>query len=194
MRTIRTKVYKFEELSATAKQVAISNERDNYGRYGDPLDGFIEFCKEGLKEKGFGDCELRYSLSNSQGDGLSFKTTNLDIERFIKESIPTVKTSVLNALKSIFEWDISGNTGHYTYASKSDVEVEQYDYNKEYDNLTTLAHQVKGYITTEYLNTCKQLEDIGYQWIESEHNEENVIERLNINEVEFTIDGKVFNC
>ena len=71
MRTIRTKVYNFEELSQEAKQVAIERYRNNTTEVF--LDMFQEGCIEAIEEAGFsGDIKLQYDLGYSQGDGLSF--------------------------------------------------------------------------------------------------------------------------
>lgn len=194
MRTVRTKVYKFDELSTEAKSVAIVNERNDYNNYGEPLTFFTDHCQDVLKNKGFGECKLQYRLSCSQGDGLSFKTSTIDIERFIKQSIPNVKKSVLNALKQLFEWKITGNTGRYTYPSKKDVNFEQTDYNFYCPNLCSLAQQISGDIATEYFDTCNELENEGYSWIESENEDETITERLINNDTEYTVDGKIFNA
>ena len=193
MRTVRTKVYKFEELNETAKNVAIKIEREKYYSYGEPLAFFNDHCKEVLKEAGYGDCEVQYRLSCSQGDGLSFKTSRIDIERLINECIPNIKKTVLDALLEVYEWKITGNTGRYCYASKNDVDFDQYDYNKEYPNLFSLAQQIKGDIQSKYMDICKELENEGYEWIEYEDKDETITERIIDNDNEFTAEGEIFN-
>jgi hypothetical protein len=71
MRTIRTKVYKFDELSEQAKQVAIEENRDinvDWDWYEPMFEGF----KEQLEEVGFYDVDIFFRGFYSQGDGASF--------------------------------------------------------------------------------------------------------------------------
>ena len=72
-RTIETTVYKFNELSEDAKQVAIAEYRD--GIMYEDLEIFMNdelynlFDKYKIEDMG---TTVRYSLSYSQGDGASF--------------------------------------------------------------------------------------------------------------------------
>lgn len=191
MRTIRTKVYSFDELSKPAQQKAIEWYKTILNNDSDLLEFYPEYCKEVAKEEGFEDITVQYSLSNCQGDGLSFKCETLDIERMIKEAIPNVKQSVVKAIKGNCSWYIKGNTGHYCYAAKSDVDF-YLDVNKDYPNIENAVTIVREYIENQYMALCKELEKNGYAEIDYRYTDESIIDTIVANEYEFTKDGNRF--
>jgi hypothetical protein len=191
MRTIRTKVYQFSELSEQAKKVAIEKERDDYWKYGEPLFMFEDYCKERAKEQGFNECTFRWSLSYCQGDGLSFTCTDFDTDKFIPESIPDEKKLLRRVLKSNLNFTVKQNNGHYAYASKSDCDLIL-DTNKDYSNIEAIVDTMRTKLENKYMNLCKELEKEGYSWIESENEDTAIIDRLEANEYEFTADGRRF--
>lgn len=190
-RTIRTKVYKFNELSEEAKKVAIEEERRSYMEYGEPLYMFDDYCKEKAKEYGFYDCKFQWSLSYSQGDGLSF-SGSIDADDLIKMAMPNLKKSIACAISKNIVIEIKGNTAHYSYAAKSDVDV-WLEANKDYPHIDDIVHELRTYLKELYMQLCRELEKDGYSWIEEEDKDERIIERIEANEWEYTKNGKVFN-
>lgn len=191
MRTIRTKVYLFNELSKEAQQTAISNFlATNYENI--ELYDFAFDCREYAASKGFENAKVRYSLSYSQGDGLSFDA-DIDVERFLREFKPSVKQSVVDCIINNCYASVEANKGHYAYCRKDDVtlyiDVNSY---KEYNNLTQLVSDLKEYIQDCYIEVCGTLEANGYAEIEHQNSEEYAIETITANEYEFTKDGKQF--
>jgi len=191
MRTIRTKVYKFDELSNEAKKKAIEKERQSYWEHGEPLYFFDEYCKEKAAELGFNDCKFQWRLSCCQGDGLSFKCTDFDLKKFLTNNTRLHKVSIINAIADNCTYKISGNTGHYCYASRSDIDL-YLDCNKDYPNIEAIVADIKTDLENAYLQLCKELEGEGYSWIEAEDKEDAIIERLIEGDYEFTIDGNRF--
>jgi len=190
-RTIRTKIYKFDELTNDAKQVAIEWYKTILNNDSDILYFFADECKEVAKDSGFNDITVCYSLSYCQGDGLSFKCEDLDVERMINEAIPNVKKSVLNAIKNNIVWKIKGNNGRYAFASKSDVDF-WLDANKDYPNIENAVATVRTYIEDTYMALCKELEKNGYDEIDYRYTDESIIDTILANEYEFTADGRRF--
>lgn len=193
MRTIRTKVYKFEELNKSAQQTAISNYlATNYENI--ELWNFAEECAEYAKEQGFNNAKVRYSLSYSQGDGLSFDA-DLDLPRLIKECKPNIKQSVLDVILNNCYGCCESNPGKgfYSYAHPTDVSfyIDTTSYN-EYNRLTDYVNDIKIYIQDKYMQVCGTLEANGYAEIEYQDSEEYAKERIIGNEYEFTIDGNIF--
>lgn len=190
MRTIRTKVYQFNELSAEAQSVAIDNyRRINYDFI--DLNCFADNCAEIAAENGFDNAKLRYSLSYSQGDGLSFDA-DIDLERMIKEFNPNIKQSVLSALLNNVHCSCKANTGRYAYASSNDIEFTFENYYRSYDRLNELTSEIEGFVQDKYLELCKLFEKNGYLDIEYQDSDEYIIEAIVANEYEFTIDGNRF--
>ena len=190
-RTIRTKVYQFNELSDNAKKVAIEKERESYYQDGEPLMFFEDYCSEKVAEYGFNDCKFQWRLSCSQGDGLSFSCTEFNVKQFLTNNTRLHKESVINAITNNCVYEIKGNTGHYCYASKSDIDF-YLDANKEYPNIESIVSLVKTEIQNTYLQLCKELEDAGYRWIDAENEDAAIIERIEENDYEFTADGRRF--
>jgi len=191
MRTIRTKVYKFEELSVTAQQTAISNYLStNYENI--ELWNFEDECAERAAEQGFNNAKVRYSLSYSQGDGLSFDA-DLDLPRLIKECKPDIKESVLQVILANCYGCCEANTGHYAYACATDVSfyIDTNSY-AEYNRLTSYVNDIKIYIQDKYMFLCAELENTGYSEIEYKSSEEYAKDCIIGNEYEFTVDGKMF--
>lgn len=191
MRTARIKLYKFEELTAEAQETAISNYlSSNYENI--ELFEFAENCAEYAAEKGFKNAKVRYSLSYSQGDGLSFDA-DIDVERFIREVWPEVKQSIVDVVLANCYASCEANNGHYAYASKEDVsfyiDVNSY---REYSNLTDFVSSVKYYIQECYMQACGTLEANGYAEIEYQNSEEYAKEALQNEYYEFHKDGKLF--
>jgi predicted nucleotidyltransferase len=192
MRTIRTKVYRFDELSDSAKEKAVERERNEYYEYGEPLFMFDDYCHEQAKEIGFYDCKFQWSISYSQGDGLSF-SGKIDAEDLIKKCMPDIKKSVAKVLADNISIEINGNTGRYAYAAKSDVDIWMDNYSRhDYANIQKLVDKLKACLENIYMNLCKELEKEAYSWIESENEDSAIIDRIQANEYEFTKDGNRF--
>ena len=192
MRTVRTKIYSFAELSKEAKERAIKAFRDtNYENI--ELDSFSDYCVDVASEKGFKDAKIRYSLSYSQGDGLSFDA-DMNIEQLIREAKPDIKTSVLDVLCNYSVHSCKANAGHYAYASESDIEfyLDGVDSYKPLNRLTEYVAEIESYIQDKYMNICSTLQADGYAEIEHQDSDEYIIETIEANEYEFTADGKQF--
>lgn len=198
MKTIEITLFKFNELSEEAQQKAVEKEQKYAYEDGEVLHYFSEKCKEKAKEAGFFDTEIQYSLSYSQGDGLSFSAGSVDIDRFITEALPApIKPSIFNALKTvIYKVAITGNTGiHYSYASRKDVSIEtdypQHNYN-DYSNIAGLIETIENHIQNVYMDLCRELEKSGYEEIEYQTSEEAARENLISNDYYFTENGEIY--
>jgi hypothetical protein len=191
MRTIRTKVYQFSELDKSAKNKAIEWYKTILNEDSDLLHFFPEYCKEIAKESGFEEITVGYSLSYCQGDGLSFKCEKLDLERMIKEALPSAKKSLINVILGNTVWEIKGNNGRYAFASKSDVDL-WLDASKDYPNIEKKIDVIREYIEDKYMEVCKELEKAGYAEIDYQYTDESIIETIEANEYEFKADGTRF--
>ena len=81
--TVKTQVYKFEELEPEAQQKAIQDHADFTAEVMD-LSWVIEDNIYRLEEMGYFDPEINYSGFNSQGDGASFTCKRIDIWQWVK--------------------------------------------------------------------------------------------------------------
>lgn len=126
MRTIRTKLYFFNELSTEAKEKAIEKERENvYNNLF--LDFFNDSATEQISEKGFFDnISIQYSLSYSQGDGFSFtckKVTRELLTKLFTNILGPGKEKTIDVLIDNSSFSIDLNS-RYCYAAKSQLTYE----------------------------------------------------------------------
>jgi len=194
MKTIEVKIFEFSELSPEAQQKAIKNEM-KYWYENLTLDTFNDDATEQIKDAGFINPVLSYSLSCSQGDGLSFKADKYGklVDLFIQVLGPG-KERTAKLLADSCAQVFKGNTGHYSYAQKNQVDL----YLDECTNVTDTKNideciaEVLTLLEDIYMNLCKKLEDQGYREIEYLTSEECARENLECNNFEFTEDGKIY--
>jgi hypothetical protein len=193
MRTIRTKVYTFDELSDEAKQVAIQEMRNSKEIH---LDWFNDDAKEQINEAGFyGDVQLQYSLSYCQGDGLSFSCNRIE-ERvllpFFAGILGAGKEKTAKVIMDNCSFVNTGNDGHYCYASKRDIDYTFESYKNDYKNINQVVAKVLEEIENLYVDLCKDLENKGYKEIEYQYSDEAIIEDIQANDYEFLKSGKKY--
>lgn len=150
----RTK--KLSELDLKTVELNIKNGYDDFSFLSEELKDLLE---EKLQEKGFNidDLKISYSLNYSQGDGFSFTgTIKTDSEMF----------------------KITRNEYRYSHSNTTDIDfIILYEDEKEIheDEFTEeqkkTAQEREEWFTNEYKKICKEMEDIGYEIIESQERE-----------------------
>jgi len=193
MRTIRTKIYTFDELSDGAKQVAIQEMRNSKEIH---LDWFNDDAKEQINEAGFyDDVELQYSLSYCQGDGLSFSCNRIEervLLSFFAEILGEGKEKTAKVIMDNCSFVNTGNDGHYCYASKRDIDYTFESYKNDYKNINQVVAKVLEKIENLYVDLCKDLENQGYKDIEYQYSDECIIDDIQANDYEFLKSGKKY--
>jgi hypothetical protein len=192
MRTVRTKVYKFEELSNEAKAVAIENYRNNTTEVF--LDMFQEDCIEAIQEVGFsGNIKLQYDLGYSQGGGLSFSCDYFTkLNEVFTEVLGKGKEKTINCIINELAFSLEGNNGRYCFASKGDLDLTLENYNRDYNSIESSISKVREKLENIYFDLCKDLEKRGYAEIEWQNSDEYIEQVIVANEYEFTINGNSF--
>lgn len=161
MRTIRTKVYKFDELTTQGKEEAKRRwyEGEEYEFLCEDLK---ESCKELLTQNGaqYSNLSLLYSLSYSQGDGLCFTGQ-------ISKGGNTLTLT---------------HTYRYYFAKSVNMEFtdeqgEVLDECKELEDI--------------YFSVCANLEKEGYSILEYRMNDSEFSEMCEANDYEFYANGKL---
>ena len=197
MRTIETKVFNFDELTEQAKETAIEEVRAIINNNFEPEIDMLEcMLLERIKEVGFDNPRLQFSLSHCQGDGLSFSadTYNKLYELYVKVLGENKKTTA-RILSENTDVTIKGNTGRYCFSSDSDVELliepitSSYVY--ELDNCNEIVEQVESELRDIYLDLCNEMESTGYKFIEEATEDETIIEEIEANDREFTEQGEL---
>lgn len=190
MKTVE--IYSFTELSDKAKNTAIEKHKENSEIF---LDFFNDDCIETIKESGFrGNIKLQYSLSCSQGDGLSFSCDYFDnLNVLFIEVLGTEKQKTIDCIINNISFKCDGNNGHYCYASKNDISLELGNYYvKSSTNLDDIILKVESKLKDLYIDLCKQLEKQGYDEIEYQYSDEYIISELIENDYYFKENGQIY--
>ncbi len=195
MRTIKVKLFSFDELNEEAKKVAIEKRRNIKYECGWILDNFHDNAIDKINESGFENPQLQYSLSHCQGDGLSFSATTYDREKLkvlFRTYLGENKEKTLDTILEYCSFKLTGNIGHYCYTSSSQLTFEFDDYKASHVQIHTLVSNIEKDLQGIYTNLCKELEKEGYETLDYEYSDECIIEDLQENECEFTEDGNKY--
>jgi hypothetical protein len=200
MRVVETRVYTFEELSATSKEVAIENHRDV-----NTYDGWWEPVYEGLTERaeqaGFSVGNIYFSGFWSQGDGAMFEYTTLGdtlLNKFVDQlDLSPMRKSWLKT--QTFAQSRGTHSGHY-YHENCCSHVIDFESNFGWASAINVANWIEGFVDqyeefviAEYKTLCREL----YSDLESDHelltSDEQVADTIIMNEWEFDEDGNNFH-
>lgn len=168
MKTIEIKLYEYTELSQEAKERALKDwNEDNYDPFMQSY--MINVLKDKSEERKLeyetDSIDVRYSLSSSQGDGFMFE----GIFQFGAYSV-TVEHS-----------------GQYYHSNSKTIDIVHSETHEQAPRSVYKAFE------EVYQNICKEMEQIGYDYIEYEQSEENFIVTCESNEYTFEEDGKMRN-
>ena len=190
--TIEKEIFKYEELSEQAKErVRIKNgefiaefETENL-KY-----DFEEILKE--KYPYFEKPDFVWSLSNSQGDGLSF-SSDFSLTDYLFIKYPCMSGWKHRFLIDNIHVHVRYNNGHYCYAHKSCIDIEfNFDYKTNTKRIDKLIDKLLNDITNEYLQICKEFEKQGYKAYEYLYSDEYAKELAESNEYEYDCNGNIF--
>ncbi len=188
MRTIRTKIYKFEELSKESQANAIDKIREINTEHDDWYNCIFEGFQETLTEAGFFDVNIQFSGFWSQGDGLCFDA-KIDASKF---ATTTNEKRVINLIYNnyISEFTIEKTSfaNHYVHEKTRYVDYSVCNGNNCNKVLETLCEKIEA----KRLELCKDF----YNTLEKDYyylqSDEAVKETILCNEYEFLKDGTQF--
>jgi hypothetical protein len=184
MRTIEVNVHNYSELSQSAKdKVKQWYNEDN-------LDNIGEAMKHDLELTGFVNAELSYSLSNCQGDGVSFTGTwtgeelRVILSNAYGSNIPEELLNILPELTLKFI-----RTEHrYAHEFSAYTELTQ-SYGWITEEELKIIEQAEKLIDTYRIKVCKELEENGYADIDYHNSDEYMEETCTANDYEFFANG-----
>lgn len=187
MKTIETVVYDFDELPDEAKQRAIDKwyEQEEYFDLHTDISNFLDEI-----DPYFTDKEIAYSLTCSQGDGLSF-AAKFNLRKWLDEKTD-LKTSVKSALCELVTISSTGNRGRYCFANRHQIAIDFYD-DCERPNVELLAAKIYAEIADYYVFICGKAEQYGYDILEYRMTESEFLDLCQINEYTFLPDGTMKN-
>jgi len=165
MKTVKTTIYKFSELSKEVKEKVIEKHYEHED-YPFLSDGLTESCKALLDEHKikYNDLEVMYSLSYCQGDGLCF-TGNFSWKKYRVKII---------------------HSERYYYAESVDITVM----NKEGEEIDN--EDIFNKFKSIYLKICRELKKEGYAEIDYRMNNEEFSELADVNEWFYYQDGSFY--
>jgi hypothetical protein len=183
--------YKYDELSESAKErVRMDNGVNDAEFITEDLKYQFE---EVLKEKYpyFASPEFIWSLSNCQGDGLSF-SADFDLGIYLAVFYPTLANWKRDCILEWLDIRIKQNTGYYCYASKNCVSYDSYiPTRKTHKQFEKLISDIIDSIEDLYIDICSELEKIGYAEYEYLYSEQYAIEMAEANEWEYDENGRI---
>lgn len=168
MKTITYNVYKFNELSDNAKQVAIDEWRANDAN--DDMTFLFEDmqdqCSELLENNKIeGEARVYYSLASCQGDGAMFEGS--------------------------FYWNGHNvnikHSGRYYHSYSKNINIV----NSSLDDSPDASEAICEEFEALYQDICAKLEKYGYEAIDYRHSEESISETLIANDYDFRENGSI---
>ena len=155
------KIVFFDDLSEQAKDKAREWYKDGNGLefLGEYLENFIS---EKLNAEGFtvDNIEVFYSLSNSQGDGVSFTAT---------------------LSRGLMTYEVNRNDSRYSH----EMTISEVYYENESGEVIDQPELLE-----KMRSIARQAEKAGYKYIEDEDKDGNVDENIRSNEYTFSIKGE----
>jgi len=188
------KLYNFDELSESAQDAAIESIGTMNQEYFDPAELTYQF-ELALEEWGF-PCDknaIEWSLSYSQGDGVAFYGS-INLKTYLTKTKQLTKfRPLLNNPDIYLEAFIGRNSygSHYSHWNTMDVALDvSHDERELTPGEHALYELLQESLEENVVEVSQELERMGYAELEYISSREYIIEQIEINEWEFTADGK----
>ena len=185
MKTKTINLYKFHELTAEQQAKVIDKYSDINDELTCDLTTWDEHFVQCLKEQGFLNPDISYSLSYRQGDGASFTCTQLDYDLLLKDYAGKHKSWMLEILKQYCEVKIERSyCCHYYHERSCNTELYEYTlYN--YPRIKDELENIRQYIEDIRLEACINLAEDLQNEIDYLTSDEAIKEALIANEYYF---------
>ena len=197
MKTIKIKLYEFDELSKEVQEKVIENNRDintDYDWYKYTLE------EEGgkLEALGYTSPEINFSGFYSQGDGACF-SSGLNIKLWLEANKKQKEYKTAYKLSEYLSGRIT-TSGHYSHSGTMSVSLDS-DYDRNYyDTNRKLEDKLNSELVeleADILNMARNEADRIYKVLEKEYealtSSEAIIETLEANEYTFEDNGRMRN-
>ena len=190
--------YYFDELSEEAKKKAISNCIDKGIGCFDTVDqeDLTNDFASILEEKGFPIDDIEWRLSYNQGDGVAFygEVDNDKLINRLTDGNLKKKLSELNEeFTMVFTITRNQFSNHYSHYNTMDIEYYGDPQIDEDDTADEVIDKFMELIIDDVKETSKELESVGYSYIEGVESEESLREFLKDNDYKFNEDGSLFS-
>jgi len=184
MRTIRTKVYKFDELTPEGKKKALEVLYDINVEGFKWYDYTVEEQEEDLINEGFEDAEISFSGFSSQGDGACFDA-KINVSKFCSD--PRI---LRIAEESNFFIAKNSYSNHYSHERTRYVDDER-PTSKRHTRINKALDDLSELIESKRMELSKKI----YRTLEAEYeyrtSEEAILETIEANDYEFYANDKL---
>jgi hypothetical protein len=195
MRKQTFSIYKFEELSPKARERAIKDHGEFLRDMFD-VEMLTDDFKYQLEEQGLPTDQVYWRLGYSQGDGVGFYG-KVDLKKFLAVrgiAMPEGLTEMGEDFEQVYVFSIEKINSYYDHYNSGRAKVDRDDYaGDEPESWEPFASDLLDEIDKAYREWSRKLERDGYEQIEDEEKEENIIESIKINEYEFYPDGTIYH-
>ncbi len=185
MRTIRTKVYRFDELTpdAQTKAVELLNDINVDHNW---WESTVENQTEVLAEQGFLNADIKFSGFCSQGDGACFDA-DIDLEKFTSDK------RIISITREYCHFHIARTSmaNHYSHERTRYVDYNSLD--DRYTRINAALQTLSETIEARRLSLSKQIYkdlQVDYEYLTSR---ESIVKSINAKEYEFFANGKLIN-
>jgi hypothetical protein len=194
MRTVEQKVYKFHELTDTAKESALDSIRETQCEFmPELLDWTISEFKETLEHVGFLEPKVYYDISCSQGSGSCFDCKYIDLSRCLeyidsKESKKALRLRLDQYASASIKQTRNSNFYCHEMTRYLDLDI----HTKRHYRVEYLLNSLREQIEELRLDLCSKIHSKLEQESDYYLSDECLIELIESNDYEFTETGKVY--
>ena len=118
--------------------------------------------------------DVWYSLSSCQGDGVSFTgiiTSNDNITEFLTKVYGVIPNKVKRVIPHIYSIDFERNEYHYAHAYTVETTITDQWNDYSHTRFLNLLEDIEQDIEKYRIETCRELEKIGYDYLEEEEDD-----------------------
>lgn len=200
MRTIE--LYKFDELDKNVQERALNTARKyitNNDMYNECLNGDLEnelyynLCDD---FPFLDDIKIRFSLNYCQGDGVSFEGEIIGLDNITAFAGKVYKDNIPHKIKRIIPYlyrvKFELMDFHYCHAYTVETFVTDNYNDCGHSRFSKLCAQFEKDINNYRIDCCKDLENIGYNFIKNYESDENIYNYIDTMHLEFYKDGNVY--
>lgn len=192
MKEYTIKTYQFNELSKEQKEKAIENYRLINVDYDEWDDNLLYEWERKLARLGFVGAKISYTGFYSQGDGASFEA-QIDLEQWLRVNRLLTKYHKIAELNEEIDAQVERIDTMYSHENTVRAYLSPNYIDEEVGKLDKQMREVEELIN----NNVRELSRKIYQDLERDYDyltaDAQVAETLEINEYDFTTDGKIYN-
>ncbi len=195
METAEITIYKFKELSEESKETARNWWKEAFDE--NDSDNVTQPMKDKLEDIGLPSEDIRWRLSNCQGDGVAFYGS-VDVEEYlIANKLKTKFRKLFDKDKDLLisNVEINKSSSFHMYDHHNTMSISyNEDFHGGYDNPSReqALEDFTDHLQDHIKELSKEFAKLGYEEIEYITSDEVVDESLTANDYNFTEDGKVF--